>query len=200
MSEVRVQRSFGSAAHSCCSTTTGSSDSAMPMRFATRSTWRSTGRPGTPSACPSTTFAVLRPTPGSSTSASMLAGTSPPCVATSACAMPMSAFDFARKKPVEWICGSSCLGRRFRERARVGVALEQRRRDQVDARVGGLRRQDRRDEQLERRPVVQLGVGVRVLRLEPIEDLARLARGLHVADSRLSSGSSSHATLRVERY
>ena len=27
--------------------------------------------------------------------------------ATSACAMPMSAFDLARKKPVEWICGSS---------------------------------------------------------------------------------------------
>ncbi len=42
-------------------------------RFATRSTCRSTGSPGTPSACPRTTFAVLRPTPGSSTSASMSA-------------------------------------------------------------------------------------------------------------------------------
>ena len=71
-------------AHSCCSTTTGSSDSAMPIRLATRSTCRSTGSPGTPSAWPSTTFAVLRPTPGSSTSASMLAGTCPPCRSTSA--------------------------------------------------------------------------------------------------------------------
>ena len=40
----------------------------------TRSTWRSTGSPGTPSACPSTTFAVLRPTPGSLTSAVHVGG------------------------------------------------------------------------------------------------------------------------------
>ena len=33
MSEVRVQRSAGIASHSCCSTTTGSSPSAMPMRL-----------------------------------------------------------------------------------------------------------------------------------------------------------------------
>ena len=54
------------------STSTGSSDVAMPMRFDTRSTWRSTGSPGTPSAWPRTTFAVFRPTPGSSTSASIV--------------------------------------------------------------------------------------------------------------------------------
>jgi hypothetical protein len=31
----------------------------------------------------------------------MAAGTLPPWCSTSACAMPMSALDFARKKPVE---------------------------------------------------------------------------------------------------
>ena len=77
-SEVRVHRAGGIAAHNCRSTTSGSSESAMPMRFATRSTCRSTGSPGTPSAWPSTTFAVLRPTPGSFVRAAISAGTSPP--------------------------------------------------------------------------------------------------------------------------
>ena len=47
------------------STATASSPSAMPMRLRPRSTCRSTGSPGTPSAWPRTTLAVLRPTPGS---------------------------------------------------------------------------------------------------------------------------------------
>ncbi len=42
------------------------------------------------------------------------------------------------------------------------VAAEQRRRDLVDPLVGALRRQDRRDRQLERRPEVQLAMRVRV--------------------------------------
>ena len=73
-----VQRSGGRARTSVCSTLPGSSLWTRPRRLATRSTCRSTGRPGTPSAWPSTTFAVLRPTPGSFISASMSAGTSPP--------------------------------------------------------------------------------------------------------------------------
>ena len=48
--DARVQSLPGSTPPSCCSTTTGSSDSAMPIRFETRRTWRSTGSPGTPSA------------------------------------------------------------------------------------------------------------------------------------------------------
>ena len=69
----------GSAPHSCCSTIIG----IVRLRRC-RCGWRRAARgdrpagPGTPSAWPSTTFAVLRPTPGSSTSASMSAGTSPP--------------------------------------------------------------------------------------------------------------------------
>ena len=66
--------------------------------------------------------------------------------------MPMSDLRLAaRKKPVEWICGSTLGGVGRRERARVRILREQRRRDHVHARVGRLRRQDRRDEQLERR-------------------------------------------------
>ena len=98
----RVQRSGGSAAHSCCSTTSGSSDSAMPMRLATRSTWRSTGRPGHAERVAEHDVRRLAADAGQR-------GQRRPCRpaprrrarSTSACAMPMSAFDFARKKPVE---------------------------------------------------------------------------------------------------
>ena len=57
-------------------------------------------------------------------------------------------------------------------------SAEQRRRDHVDARVGGLRRQDRGDQQLERVPVVQLGVGVRVLLGERLDDAPGEWRGI----------------------
>ena len=59
---------------------------------------------------PSTTFAVLRPTPGSVTSASIEAGTSPPCSATSARAIPMRLRDFCGRTRSAWICGSSSSG------------------------------------------------------------------------------------------
>jgi len=74
----------------------------------TRSTWRSTGNPGTPSAWPSTTLAVLRRRPRQLEERVMSAvQTTPPCwLTTRALAAPMSALDFARKKPVEWICRS----------------------------------------------------------------------------------------------
>jgi hypothetical protein len=43
-------------------------------------------------------------------SAAISAGTSPPCFSTSAVAMPIRDRAFARKKPVERICGSSSAG------------------------------------------------------------------------------------------
>jgi hypothetical protein len=58
------------------------------------------------------------------------------------------------------------------ERTRVGIACEERRRHHVDAGIGALRREDRRDEQLQRRLVQQGAVGVRVSRLEPRDDFA----------------------------
>ena len=60
-----------------------------------------------PKALPSTTLAVLRPTPGSATSSSSVHGTSPPCRSTSARAIPLSDRALARKNPVEWIRRSS---------------------------------------------------------------------------------------------
>jgi hypothetical protein len=77
--------------------------------------------------------------------------------------------------------------RGFRKRRGVGVALEQGRRDHVDTRVSGLRRQDRRHQQFVRRPVVQLGIRARVLCLESIEDLARLVRCFHRCQVRLKA-------------
>src|SRR5664279_5058294 len=58
-------------------------------------------------AFPRITFAVLRPTPGSSVSSSIVSGTLPPCWATSACAMPSRLFVLLRKKPVLLISVSS---------------------------------------------------------------------------------------------
>ena len=151
VSDVRVHSAGGMAAHNCCSTTSGSSDFAMPMRLATRRTWRSTGRPGTPSAWPRTTFAVLRPTPGSSTSASIVSGISPPCVSHE---LGRHAEERARLRAEE--AGRldlrlELVGRGARERRGVGIAREERRRDLVDALIGALRGQNRRDQELVRR-------------------------------------------------
>ena len=52
---------------------------ARPVRLATRKMCVSTAIAGTPNAVLSTTLAVLRPTPGSASSASRLCGTSPLC-------------------------------------------------------------------------------------------------------------------------
>src|SRR5947208_4684102 len=63
-----------------------------------------------PNQVPRMTLAVLRPTPGRATSASIVSGTLPPCRSTSAWAMPMIDFVLLRKNPVLWISRSSTLG------------------------------------------------------------------------------------------
>lgn len=72
-------------------------------------------------------------------------------------------------------------GRRARQRPRVRIAREERRRDFVDALVRALRRQNRRDEQLVRIAEVKLGKGARMLTLELLENLADLPGRLHAA-------------------
>src|SRR5690606_13433905 len=52
---------------------------ARPVRLETRKMWVSTAMVGSPKAVLSTTLAVLRPTPGSASSAARSRGTSPPC-------------------------------------------------------------------------------------------------------------------------
>src|SRR5262252_9507680 len=65
------------------------------------------------------------------------------------------------------------------KRTRVLVALEQCGRDGVDEDIGGLRRQNGRNQQLKRSLVIELGVGVRMLRLQLVEKFASLARLFH---------------------
>ena len=52
--------------------------------------------PGIPKAFPSTTFAVLRPTPGRVTRSRSRGGTSPPNLSQSACPSPIRLFVLAR--------------------------------------------------------------------------------------------------------
>jgi hypothetical protein len=66
-------------------------------RFVTRRTCVSTAMPSfTSNAWPETTFAVLRPIPGSGTRAAMLRGTSPPWRSTRPVAKPVMLRAFAR--------------------------------------------------------------------------------------------------------
>src|SRR5881409_1403847 len=87
---------------SSCSIFTGSSwrrSLSSPVR---RWTWVSTTIPSFfLNQVPRITFAVLRPTPGSAVSSSIVCGTSPPCRSTSACAIPMIDLVLLRKKPVD---------------------------------------------------------------------------------------------------
>jgi hypothetical protein len=95
------------------------------------------------------TFAVLRPTPAARQRLH---------VGRHLSAVPLDQglahteqhLGLLRKKPVATICGSSSAAGGGDEPLRIRVALEERRRDLVHARVGRLRREDRRDEQLER--------------------------------------------------
>ena len=59
------------------STRSGSFDVVHPRRRESLPTWVSTVMAGCPKALPSTTLAVLRPTPGRATSSSRLRGTRP---------------------------------------------------------------------------------------------------------------------------
>ncbi len=66
--------------------------------------------PGMPNALPSTTLAVLRPTPGRVTRSSSFAGTSPPNRSRSAAARPITDLVLARKNPVGLRISSTSSG------------------------------------------------------------------------------------------
>ena len=73
----------GTASSSFSSTSSGFFPGARPVRLETRNTCVSTAMVGSPNAMLSTTFAVLRPTPGSASNASRSRGTMPSCKAIS---------------------------------------------------------------------------------------------------------------------
>ena len=80
---------------------------------------------------------------------------------------------------------------RARERARVRIAREERRRDHVHALIGALRGEDRRDQQLVRVREVEFGVGIRVLGRE----LARMRRVSAGGRGDAACGDGLHATV-----
>jgi hypothetical protein len=61
----------------------------------------------------------------------------------------------------------------------IGIARKQGWRHQVDALVRRLGGQNRRDQQLERVRVMQLGISIRMLGFERVQDATGLARRLH---------------------
>ena len=93
----------------------------------------------------------------------------PVVLMTSACAMPTRAFDSGGRP-----CGENQRlqigGCRGRERSGIRIALEQRRRDEIHP-VGRLRRENFRDQQLERVTKVQLRRRIRVMRRQRSDDL-----------------------------
>src|SRR4249920_3293279 len=72
----------------------------MPVLLPTRKMWVSTAIVGSPKAMLSTTLAVLRPTPGSASSASRVRGTSPACSSTSFFDKATTFFALVRKRPM----------------------------------------------------------------------------------------------------
>ena len=82
LSEMLIRDFGGVTFMSFISTSSGSLPGAIPVRLPTRKTCVSTAIVSFPNATLSTTLAVLRPTPGSASSASRDRGTLPPCSAT----------------------------------------------------------------------------------------------------------------------
>ena len=119
--------------------------------------------PGTPNALPSTTFAVLRPTPGRVTrSASRRGHLAVEPLDEVGAELHQRRRSWRGRSRSAGPAPRAPRGRRRRSRPRSRVPREERRRDEVDPHVGGLRGQDGRDEQLERGAEVELAVRVGV--------------------------------------
>ncbi len=86
-------------------------------------------------------------------------------------------FRFRAKKTRRANLGFEIFRCGFRERGGIRVAREEPRRHQVHARVGGLRRQDRGDEQLERVAMVQLRIRAGMLAFKLVEDRTGFSGG-----------------------
>ena len=137
--------------------------SVQPNRRARRPRCVSTVMPGTPNALPSTTFAVLRPTPGSVTRSSSRPGTSPSYRSTEGLAEPDERGGLGAEEAGEpdELLDHVAVGRR-RRRRRPGIGRTASGVTPLTRRSVRLRGQDRRDEQLERRGEVELAVRVGV--------------------------------------
>ena len=179
---IQVQRSFGMIRLRSRSAFTASVWRVQPRRRARRPTCVSTTTPsGVPQTFPRTTFAVLRPTPGRARRASIVRGTSPPCFRHEGLRHAAEGLRLRveeARRPDDLLERS---GRRRREGRDVREAPEELRRHLVDARVGALRRENGRNEELERAPEIERARGVPVQVLEPLQRQADGGRVPHVS-------------------
>src|SRR5262250_1158189 len=106
-----------------------------------------------PKATLSTTFAVLRPTPGSASSASRVRGTSPPCSCAIFFDRAMRFFALVRKRPMVLI--KPCRRSSPSTAIFSGVSAAAN-----NAGVGRLRREHHRDQQRERIDMLELALGL----------------------------------------
>ena len=152
----------GTTAIRSCSIFTGSFWRVSPSRRLTRATWVSTTIPeAMPKAVPRMTLAVLRPTPGSSTSCSSLVGHLAVVLLDQHAAGGLDVLGLVAEKAGA-LHGLFQLGqRRGGEMGRTGILAKQRRRDHVDPLVGALGREDRGHQQFQRRLEVQRALGLR---------------------------------------
>ena len=159
----------------------GSRPGAMPVRLATRKMWVSTAIVGSPKAMLRTTLAVLRPTPGSASSASRVARH---LAAMLGDELLRQRDDVLRLGAVEADGADEVGDRRLAERRhllrRVGER-EERRRRLVDAGVGRLRREHDGDEQGERVVVVEFALRLGLALGEAAEDFLDVLRGMRAA-------------------
>ncbi len=143
---------------------------ARPMRLATRKMWVSTAIVGWPKAVLRITFAVLRPTPGRASSAARsarhLAVVQVDQHPAGGDQVPGLAFVEADRLDV---IGQPVLAQGMDGLRRMGDR-KQPAGGEVDALVGGLRRQHHRHQQFERRAVFELGGGVGIGRTQAAEN------------------------------
>ena len=167
--------SGGTTLSRCSSTSRTSLPGARPVRFATRKMCVSTAIVGCPNAVLRITFAVLRPTPGSASSASRDSGTLPPCCSSRMRHISMTFFAFVLYRPIVLMYSDRPAMPSLRIACGVFACLNRRAGREVDALVGRLRRQDHRDQQLERRAVLELGRRMRIERLAGARRSRRLS-------------------------
>ena len=139
----------------------------------------STAMVGAPNTMFRMTFAVLRPTPGSDSSASRSLGTSPPCFSTSCRHKLDEVLRLRVVEPDGLDVRLHAFDAQRQDRLRRVGDREQHTRRGVDALVRGVRREHHGDEQLERRRVLELRGRARIRGLQAAIDRAD-SRWIHV--------------------
>ena len=132
------------------STSRGVLPGAMPVRLPSRKICVSTAIVASPNATFSTTFAVLRPTPGNASSAARSRGTSPPCFSIRIAAQLDDVARLGLPQSDRPDMRGHAINPQFDHRLRSGRHREQRPGRLVDRHIRRLRRQHHGNQQCER--------------------------------------------------